>query len=474
MDAILKFLPNRVRRLYLGGSGIDRMRGESVPADGYYPEDWIASCIEGNTREFQAPGHGLSKVRFDGEEVRFADLLKKYPADLLGEAHFARYGANPAVLTKFLDSAIRLPVQVHPTVPDAKRYFHADFGKTEAWIILACRPGAYVYCGFNETLDEAVFRRESLAGVYERGLGMMHKIPVKPGEVVIVWGGLPHAIGPGITMVEVMEPSDLTINPEAPLRRAGDRPGKTVRRTRSGDRARHLRIQTPQRGGDPGALPAETRTGRPRLEPADRPRKGPLLRGAGAADRRRTAGGVPGGVFPYRALRRREDLDRRRAAFGGRKRVSPLRPAAMRPLRQRQVRADPPPLARKVGTLFQQGKKSWMVSPPRRAGSPPASISGPRKRRFTCGGTGTPPRSKRISPRWRSTACSCCAASPSGRTSSRSASFAPPTATTSAGGSRRCGSGTNRFPTPKPGGPEWTRSCWSGSKPSPTSRRSTA
>ena len=58
MDAILKFLPNRVRRLYLGGSGIDRMRGESVPADGYYPEDWIASCIEGNTREFQAPGHG--------------------------------------------------------------------------------------------------------------------------------------------------------------------------------------------------------------------------------------------------------------------------------------------------------------------------------------------------------------------------------------------------------------------------------
>ena len=189
MDAILKFLPNRVRRLYLGGSGIDRMRGETNPADGYYPEDWIASCIEGNTREFQAPGHGLSKVRIDGEEVRFLDLLEKYPADLLGEAHFARYGANPAVLTKFLDSAIRLPVQVHPTVPDAKRYFHADFGKTEAWIILACRPGAYVYCGFNETLDEAVFRRESLAGVYERGLGMMHKIPVKPGEVVIVWGG---------------------------------------------------------------------------------------------------------------------------------------------------------------------------------------------------------------------------------------------------------------------------------------------
>ena len=81
MDAILKFLPNRVRRLYLGGSGIDRMRGETNPADGYYPEDWIASCIEGNTREFQAPGHGLSKVRIDGEEVRFLDLLEKISID---------------------------------------------------------------------------------------------------------------------------------------------------------------------------------------------------------------------------------------------------------------------------------------------------------------------------------------------------------------------------------------------------------
>ncbi|UKI33266.1 MAG: hypothetical protein L6W00_07285 [Lentisphaeria bacterium] len=313
------------------------------PADGYYPEDWIASCIEGNTREFQAPGHGLSKVRFDGEEVRFADLLKKYPADLLGEAHFARYGANPAVLTKFLDSAIRLPVQVHPTVPDAKRYFHADFGKTEAWIILACRPGAYVYCGFNRNARRGGVPPGIAGGRLRARTGddAQDSSQTRRGRHRL--GGLPHAIGPGITMVEVMEPSDLTINPEA---RCGEReiaPEKRFGGTRSGDRARHLRIQTPQRGGDPGALPAETRTGRPRLEPADRPRKGPLLRGAGAAGRRRTAGGVPGGVFPHRALRRRTGVARRRAAFGGRKRVSPLRPAAMRPLRQRQARADPPP-----------------------------------------------------------------------------------------------------------------------------------
>jgi mannose-6-phosphate isomerase len=39
-------------------------------------------------------------------------------------------------------------------------------------------------------------------------------IPVKPGETWMVPGGLPHAIGGGILMVEVMEPSDLVVRCE--------------------------------------------------------------------------------------------------------------------------------------------------------------------------------------------------------------------------------------------------------------------
>lgn len=217
---ILKFEPNRVRRLYLGGAGIDRLQGRAPAEDGYFPEEWIASCIEGNTREFQAPGHGLSRVRTGEGEMRFIDLLREQGAELLGERHFKRYGATPAVLTKLLDSAIRLPVQCHPTVADAKRLWNAPCGKTEAWIILSARPDSYIFLGFNGKFDWEVFLAESLAGEYRRGFEMMHRIPVSAGEVYVVYGGLPHAIGPGVTMVEVMEPSDLTINPEA---RCGDR-----------------------------------------------------------------------------------------------------------------------------------------------------------------------------------------------------------------------------------------------------------
>ena len=43
---------------------------------------------------------------------------------------------------------------------------------------------------------------------------MLHKIHVAPGDVFLIRGGLPHAIGPGVTMVEVMEPSDWVLIPE--------------------------------------------------------------------------------------------------------------------------------------------------------------------------------------------------------------------------------------------------------------------
>jgi mannose-6-phosphate isomerase len=41
-----------------------------------------------------------------------------------------------------------------------------------------------------------------------------HKFSVKPGEVYFIPGRIPHAIGPGILLLEVQEPTDLVIQPE--------------------------------------------------------------------------------------------------------------------------------------------------------------------------------------------------------------------------------------------------------------------
>ncbi len=212
-----KFAPNRVKRLYLGGSGIERLRGAAKPADSNFPEDWIASCVRANSRDVP-PEHGLSSF-FDGPSARsFPEALNEQGAELLGKAHFKAFGPNPGFLSKLLDSAMRLPLQVHPDRADAKRLFNSPFGKTEAWIVFATREIAgerpYILLGFNESLDNELFVRESLEGEYKEGLSMLHKFKVKPGDVYLVRGRMPHAIGPGVTMVEVMEPSDITINPE--------------------------------------------------------------------------------------------------------------------------------------------------------------------------------------------------------------------------------------------------------------------
>ncbi len=43
---------------------------------------------------------------------------------------------------------------------------------------------------------------------------LMHKIPVKAGDVFIIEGGTPHAIGPGCFLLEIQEPTDYTISLE--------------------------------------------------------------------------------------------------------------------------------------------------------------------------------------------------------------------------------------------------------------------
>lgn len=215
---IYPFAPNRVLRLYRGGFGIDKLCGKSPAEDSRFPENWIASVIEGNGRAYHSPGHGISKIMIDGGPVDFPSFLKDNAEMMLGPEHAVKYGPIPAVLVKFLDSAEQLPLQVHPTRTDARKYLHSDYGKTEAWIVLATRQingeDPYLLVGFNDKLDKEVFTQECLNGEFVRGGKMLNKLRVAPGDVIIIRGGVPHAIGPGVTMVEIMEPSDWVIVPE--------------------------------------------------------------------------------------------------------------------------------------------------------------------------------------------------------------------------------------------------------------------
>lgn len=79
-------------------------------------------------------------------------------------------GTGLGRLIKYLDAYRQYGLQCHPTRPWAKKIRNSDYGKN-----LCC------------------------------------KIIVKQGDAFFVGGGCPHALGEGCFVIEVQEPSDITL-----------------------------------------------------------------------------------------------------------------------------------------------------------------------------------------------------------------------------------------------------------------------
>ncbi len=215
---ILFLESNRVWRTYPGGMKLDIMEGREHPEDAHFPEDWIGSttCAVNKGREHLTE-EGLSKVTIDDETLTLKALCEKDPNALLGATHFEKYGANTQFLLKFLDSAIRLHIQCHPTIPFAQKHLNSNSGKTEAYIILSIRDEVkepYIYMGFQNPPVKEAFKRMIEEQDRDAILACFEKIPIKPGDVFMVPGGMPHAIGEGVFMIEIMEPTDFAVRIE--------------------------------------------------------------------------------------------------------------------------------------------------------------------------------------------------------------------------------------------------------------------
>ncbi len=238
---LLRLPPNRVWRTYPGGRTLDELAGVPAPADTHLAEDWIASTTRATNRGREHLAEGVSQVLLghDPTPRDFATLLASDPEYFLGAAHVAKYGAQPQLLVKFLDSGTRLHFQVHPTREFAQRILGAPSGKTEAYHVLSVRdpvsqalaprpsplapPVAeatgYIYVGFQRPPTPAALRDAIATQNISALEACFDKIPVRAGDTFIIPGGTPHALGAGVFMVEIQEPSDLVVRFE--FERAG-------------------------------------------------------------------------------------------------------------------------------------------------------------------------------------------------------------------------------------------------------------
>jgi mannose-6-phosphate isomerase len=196
--------PNQPNRFYRGGAAIARFRG--LPSvDDHVPEDWV-----GSTTSLLGDDERGRTVLPDGR--RLVAALAAAPVAFLGEEHVRAFGPDPAMLVKLLDAGERLPVHAHPDREFALERLGAVFGKSEAWLILAADgENASLHLGFREdvgvdALMDWVVRQDAPAM-----LAALNEIAVEPGDSIYVPAGTPHAIGEGVLMVEVQEPSDLGV-----------------------------------------------------------------------------------------------------------------------------------------------------------------------------------------------------------------------------------------------------------------------
>ncbi len=112
----------------------------------------------------------------------------------------------PDLLVKYLFTSEKLSVQVHPDDAAARAAGYAR-GKDEAWVILAAEPDATIALGTLAPIDQAQLRAAALDGSI---VDLLDWKPVKAGDYFYSAAGTIHAIGAGITLVEVQQNVDLT------------------------------------------------------------------------------------------------------------------------------------------------------------------------------------------------------------------------------------------------------------------------
>ncbi|MER6828359.1 class I mannose-6-phosphate isomerase [Streptosporangium sp. NPDC000563] len=188
---------NQPETFYRGAGRIAEFRG--APALPDRPEDWVGSV----TSRFGLAPSGLSTLR-DGRVL--AEAIAADPAWWLGPGR-----TDTGVLVKLLDAGQRLPLHVHPDRRFANAHLASPYGKTEAWVIVSARPDAYVHLGFARDVEAGELAGWVAGQETERMLAATNKVPVAAGDAILCPAGLPHAIGDGILLVEIQEPTDFSV-----------------------------------------------------------------------------------------------------------------------------------------------------------------------------------------------------------------------------------------------------------------------
>ena len=125
----------------------------------------------------------------------------------IGEIWFEPPAMLGALLAKYIFTSEALSVQVHPDDAQARASGLGQNGKEECWLVIGAEPGAKLGIGFTRALSPGEIEAAACDGSIEQLLAWHG---VAPGDFFYIPAGTVHAIGAGISLIEVQQNSDIT------------------------------------------------------------------------------------------------------------------------------------------------------------------------------------------------------------------------------------------------------------------------
>ncbi len=156
------------------------------------------------------------------------------------------------LLVKIIDAKERLSIQVHPDDATAKAMDLGN-GKTEAWFVLDVKPGGELWLGLRDGVGVEAFLAAAQRGEDVSTLLVRHEPTI--GETYFVPAGAIHAVGGGLTILEVQQPSDVTFR----LYDWGRLPARPLHHAEAA-RSVKAKVETPRTPPEKGSPQAERTT----------------------------------------------------------------------------------------------------------------------------------------------------------------------------------------------------------------------
>ena len=132
---------------------------------------------------------------------RLDDLCETFGAEILGTRAQGRF----PLLVKEIAAELNLSVQVHPNETTCK--VAGGEAKSEMWHVLDSRPGGALFAGVRPGTVKSDLEKAITDGTVEE---IIQRHEARAGENVFIPGGLVHALGGGVRVLEAQQSSNTT------------------------------------------------------------------------------------------------------------------------------------------------------------------------------------------------------------------------------------------------------------------------